>query len=138
MKIPCLILWSRDNNIRSAPSEKYLYTCFENEVSKYNDSIMLDSEQNVFYIKKVEKVGWGTRFWGLSLLYKHRMIKIKYDIERIEQADLNKIKNILISKVEKKPHGRFMLEYFESIENLKSQILSSNNIKNLIELFVHD
>ncbi len=64
MKIPCLLLIPKDNNIRGIPNKKYLYTCFDNEINRYKNAIIIDSDQTVFYIKNANKVGWGNWFGG--------------------------------------------------------------------------
>ena len=138
MKTPCLLLWSKDNNIRCIPNARFLHTCFDNELSKYSKAVIIDSDHNVFLIKDVTKIGWGTFFGGIHLLYRHRLIKIRYNIMEKYASSLKEIKNILLKKIEAKPTGRFMVEYFDSIDNLKTLINSSENLSDLIDLFNQD
>ena len=138
MKIPCLFLTQKDNNIRSIPSKKYLCTCFENEISRYKNSIIIDSNQNIYYIKNANKIGWGNWLGGFSIWYKHRLISIEYIVETEATLSLDEIKNIIIKKIEQKPYGKFMLQYFGSIENLKSKVLASTILKEVMNLFLED
>ncbi|MBL0286805.1 MAG: hypothetical protein IPQ19_05150 [Bacteroidetes bacterium] len=52
--------------------------------------IIIDSRKNIFNIRKANQVGWGTPFFGYSLLMKGRLVKINFDVESTQQLSIEK------------------------------------------------
>lgn len=138
MTAPFIQLFKGDNNIYGCQTKKELELASLHLLNTFNDSIVIDSEQNMFSIKKANKVGWGTPFFGYSLLTKGRLVKINFDIESTQQLSIQEIKQLLISKVTGKPTGNFTKTIFGSVDKLVKKINEKEKIKDLIELFLYD
>ncbi len=69
-------------------------------VRLYNEKIyegvfFIDSNGDLYKVISVEKTGWGTPLWGYNLMYKGRLIKIEFILEKVDHLSLTKFKEVI-------------------------------------------
>ncbi|MBD78921.1 MAG: hypothetical protein CL840_08375 [Crocinitomicaceae bacterium] len=93
---------------------------------------IIDSKGTEFKINSFERIGWGTFFMGYSLFTKGRQIKLKFNVEKIDNHTLDELKVITATSVKV---GKEKSELPEGSRGLIRSINETSSIEELIELF---
>lgn len=105
-------------------------TLIKTSVRLYNEKVydgvfFIDSEGCVFKVLSVVRTGWGNLFMGYSLVYKARLIKIEFSLEKVGGQDINEFKEFILSR------ARHHLPNFSEIEEA---VRAANTYERVIQL----
>ncbi len=72
-------------------------------VRLYNEGIyegvfFIDRLGDLYKVMTIEKISWGTPFWGYSLMYNGRLIKIEFVLEKVDRMSLSKFKEFVLPR----------------------------------------
>ena len=135
MNFPVVTLLKSDKLIYAAPDEKELKKASIDLIDIFKDAIFIDSIGIRYLVAKAYKIGWATILWGYNPLIKGRTAKIDFEIKTQSQVSLEDFKIVLIERMEQKYSEHL---YFDlKKEDMLIKISSSNNFKELIELFLY-
>src|SRR5688572_1803537 len=133
---PYLVLFPKKNDIYCYPTYKKLITSFPSEIPYFTKALLIDSKLELHKIRNAGRVGWGNSFWGITLFWKERLIRLELKIDENVTISLDEAKSILGNAIETKPFGRFMTEFFGTKKKLMSAINNVTTTTELMNLFL--
>ena len=103
MIFPIIALKERDPMIYAFAKESEINRTTTELLKKkvFNNTFFFDASGEKFSIKKVIEKGWATPFWGYSILWKGRLVKIDFELQQEGFIELEELKNLLLEKIEK-------------------------------------
>ena len=135
MKYPILVLLKSDKNIYAAEKSDVEY-CIINLINIYEDSIFIDSNYNLYEIKRAIKKSWAYLF-GYHPFLKGRTAKIEFEINDVKKLSLKDIQEILLEKLDKGVEKGFWYKN-KDIPKLKTRVMSAKTINEIIKIFSED
>lgn len=138
MKAPLIVLFNYKNEVIGYETYNNLAISFESLLPRFSGSIIIDSEMNAYFIRKAYKIGWGNKFWGFSIMWKKRLIKIAFDASETRKINFNETKQIIVNHLKQKPRSRLMIDIYGSVDEVIEKVNHSKSMKELTELFLYD
>lgn len=138
MKSPVIVLYSNKNEAFGSEHFSSLKISFKKALPTFENSIMIDYNLKVNWIKRAYKVGWGNLFLGFSIYWKQRLIKIDFEVVETKTLSLLELKDLIINHIKKKPTSSMMKKIYGSMNNLELRIKSCSDKDELFKIFLFD
>lgn len=132
MKYPIIQVFNNDKNIYAQIKSPALASV--DLLSTFANSVILDSDGNMYKVKKAYKTAWAYLL-GYHPLMKGRTAKIAYEFSEIRKLSLDEFKQFVIDKLNLGVKNDFWYKE-KDIPTLVGQIKEKESFESVIECFI--